>query len=65
MKILQIHNKYLEKGGEDTVVINEGLETARRFSTYEATQFINGILDAIKQDLKKVSDGKHSEASTS
>jgi glycosyltransferase involved in cell wall biosynthesis len=23
MKILQIHNKYLEKGGEDTVVINE------------------------------------------
>ncbi|MBX7056007.1 MAG: transcription antitermination factor NusB [Pyrinomonadaceae bacterium] len=34
-----------------TVVINEALEIARRFSTYEATQFINGILDAIKQDL--------------
>lgn len=33
------------------VVINEALETARRFSNYEATQFINGILDAIKQDL--------------
>jgi N utilization substance protein B len=34
-----------------TVVINEALEIARRFSTYEATQFINGILDAVKHDL--------------
>jgi N utilization substance protein B len=34
-----------------TVAINEALEIARRFSTYEATQFINGILDAIKGDL--------------
>jgi len=34
-----------------TVVINEALEIARRFSTFEATQFINGILDAIKRDL--------------
>ncbi len=34
-----------------TVVINEALEIARRFSTFEATQFINGILDAIKHDL--------------
>jgi N utilization substance protein B len=36
-----------------TVAINEALEIARRFSTYEATQFINGILDAIKQDLEE------------
>ncbi len=36
-----------------TVVINEALEVARMFSTFEATQFINGILDAIKQDLEK------------
>ncbi|HXG83813.1 MAG TPA: transcription antitermination factor NusB [Pyrinomonadaceae bacterium] len=36
-----------------TVVINEALEIARRFSTFEATQFINGILDAIKNDLDK------------
>jgi len=34
-----------------TVAINEALEIARRFSTYEATQFINGSLDAIKRDL--------------
>ena len=38
-----------------TVVINEGLEIARRFSTFEATQFINGILDGIKLDLGKAS----------
>ena len=42
-----------------TVVINEALEIARRFSTFEATQFINGILDAIKHDLEK-SNGKAS-----
>jgi N utilization substance protein B len=35
-----------------TVIINEALEIARRFSTFEATQFINGILDAIKRDLE-------------
>ena len=39
-----------------TVAINEALEIARRFSTYEATQFINGILDAIKQDRASASD---------
>ncbi len=38
-----------------TVVINEALEIARRFSTFEATQFINGILDAIKLDIEKAS----------
>lgn len=40
-----------------TVVINEALEIARRFSSYEATQFINGILDAIKHDLEKSNGG--------
>ncbi len=35
-----------------TVAINEALEIARRFSTHEATQFINGILDAIKRDIE-------------
>jgi N utilization substance protein B len=41
-----------------TVVINEALEIARRFSTFEATQFINGILDAIKHDLEKQQPNK-------
>jgi N utilization substance protein B len=42
-----------------TVVINEALEIARRFSTFEATQFINGILDAIKHDLEKQESKKN------
>src|SRR6266571_274048 len=42
-----------------TVAINEALEIARRFSTYEATQFINGILDAIKRDLDELQPQKH------
>lgn len=44
-----------------TVVINEALEIARRFSTFEATQFINGILDAIKHDLEKSHDADKPE----
>ncbi len=41
-----------------TVVINEALEIARRFSTFEATQFINGVLDAIKRDLEEEEGAK-------
>jgi N utilization substance protein B len=43
--------EFLHEPTPRTVVINEALEIARRFSTFEATQFINGILDAIKRDL--------------
>ncbi len=35
----------------DTVVINEALEIAKKFSTTESAQFVNGILDSIKNDL--------------
>ena len=47
--------EFLHEATPRTVTINEALEIARRFSTYEATQFINGILDAIKGDLDKES----------
>jgi len=43
--------EFLHEPTPRTVAINEALEVARRFSTYEATQFINGILDAVKRDL--------------
>ena len=43
--------EFLHEPTPRTVAINEALEIARRFSTYEATHFINGILDAIKRDL--------------
>lgn len=40
-------------GGEtpETVVINEALEIAKKFSTHESAQFVNGILDSIKNSL--------------
>jgi N utilization substance protein B len=47
--------EFLHEPTPRTVTINEALEIARRFSTYEATQFINGILDAIKRDLDQES----------
>src|SRR6266705_6091111 len=47
--------EFLHESTPRTVTINEALEIARRFSTYEATHFINGILDAIKGDLDKES----------
>jgi len=53
--------EFLHEPTPRTVAINEALEIARRFSTYEATQFINGILDAIKRDL----DEQHPQQSTS
>ena len=46
--------EFLFEDTPHTVAINEALEIARRFSTFEATQFINGILDAIKLDLEKL-----------
>lgn len=48
-----------------TVAINEALEIARRFSTQEATQFINGILDAIKRDLETNTPTRNAESATS
>ena len=36
-------------------MLDRVIDIARRFSTYEATQFINGILDAIKRDLDQES----------
>jgi N utilization substance protein B len=45
----------------ETVVINEALEIAKKFSTHESAQFVNGILDSIKNELMRKrlrSDGK-------
>lgn len=53
--------EFLFEDTPHTVVINEALEIARRFSTFEATQFINGILDAIKLDLEKEKNAAESK----
>ena len=36
-----------------TIVINEAIEVARRFSSQESPQFINGILDSIRKEVEK------------
>jgi transcription antitermination protein NusB len=36
------------------VVINEALEIARKFSSPESVQFINGVLDSVGKELGKV-----------
>ena len=41
-----------DEGTPKTVVINEAIEIARRFSAQESPQFINGILDSIKKELE-------------
>jgi glycosyltransferase involved in cell wall biosynthesis len=49
MKILQIHNKYLEKGGEDTVVINERLLLQQNGHEVALCEFDNQDLDGISK----------------
>jgi N utilization substance protein B len=35
------------------VVVNEALEIARKFSSPESVQFVNGVLDSVAHDLEK------------
>jgi N utilization substance protein B len=35
------------------VIINEALEIARRYSSPESVQFINGVLDSVARDLEE------------
>jgi N utilization substance protein B len=37
------------------VIINEALEIARKFSSPESVQFINGVLDGVAKELEKSS----------
>ncbi len=62
---LAVYEFLFEPQTPKTVAINEALEIARRFSTHEATQFINGILDAIKRDLEESSSTKEHKAASS
>ena len=39
------------------VIINEALEIARKFSSPESVQFINGVLDSVGKDLEKQAAG--------
>jgi len=35
------------------VIINEAIEIARKFSSLESVQFINGVLDSVAKELEK------------
>jgi len=37
-----------------SVTINEAIEVSKRFGTEESSSFVNGVLDHIAKDLKKV-----------
>jgi N utilization substance protein B len=40
------------------VVIDEAVEIARRYSSYEATQFINALLDALRLEIEQRTEGR-------
>lgn len=42
------------------VIINEALEIARKFSTPESVQFINGVLDSVARELEQKTSGNSS-----
>ncbi len=44
--------EYLATDVPKKVVINEALEVAKRFSSDEAVQFINGVLDAVCRHIE-------------
>jgi N utilization substance protein B len=43
--------EFLHEDTPKKVVINEALEVTKKYSTPEAVQFINGILDAVRLEL--------------
>jgi N utilization substance protein B len=49
---LSVYEFLYDKETPKTVVINEAIEIARRFSSQESPQFINGVLDSIKKELE-------------
>ncbi len=44
--------EFLQEDTPKKVVINEALEVTKKYSTPEAVQFVNGILDAVKMKLE-------------
>ena len=45
-------SEFLYTETPQAVVIDEAIEIARRFSTAESSQFVNGILDAIREEME-------------
>ncbi len=43
-----------EKNIAPAIIINEAIEIAKKYSGDEAATFVNGILDAVRKDLKDI-----------
>ena len=54
-----------EKDLDKAIVINEAIEIAKKYSSDQASMFINGVLDAIKDKLFKPEDNKKDESNGS
>jgi N utilization substance protein B len=50
---LGVYEMLAEPGTPSKVIINEALELARSYSGEEAVGFVNGILDAIRKELRR------------
>jgi len=50
--VLRLAAYELLSGGKspDSAIINEAIELARKFSTQDSAQFVNGILDSIRKN---------------
>ena len=49
---LAVHELQAHPETPRAVIINEALEIARKFSTPDSVQFINGVLDAVRRTLE-------------
>ncbi len=50
--------EFLHESTPKKVVINEALELAKKYSTPEAAQFVNGILDAVRLEVEAASEAR-------
>ena len=50
---MAVYEMLAEKETPSKVIINEAIELARSFSGDEAVGFVNGVLDAVRKDLRR------------
>ena len=60
---MAVFELFYEEGIAPAIVINEAIEIAKKFSSDQAAQFINGILDAIRRKsdaiMEKLKDSEN------
>ena len=51
---MAVYELLYEENIAPAIVINEAIEIAKKYSGEEAATFVNGILDAVRKDLKDI-----------